>query len=61
NVDGTSNIGGTIKYTVTLILRISDTEEKRKFFVMNCSKENLILGLPWLREVNPTVDWKEGT
>ncbi|KIJ18390.1 hypothetical protein PAXINDRAFT_55043, partial [Paxillus involutus ATCC 200175] len=23
--------------------------------------ENLILGLPWLREVNPIIDWKEGT
>ncbi|KIJ06341.1 hypothetical protein PAXINDRAFT_92146, partial [Paxillus involutus ATCC 200175] len=28
---------------------------------MNCGKENLILGLPWLREVNPVVDWQEGT
>ncbi|KIJ12507.1 hypothetical protein PAXINDRAFT_50527, partial [Paxillus involutus ATCC 200175] len=48
NVDGTNNVGGTIKYT-------------RKFFVMNYGKENLILGLPWLREVNSIVDWKEGT
>jgi hypothetical protein len=28
---------------------------------MNCGKENLILGLPWLREVNPIVDWQKGT
>ncbi|KIJ10589.1 hypothetical protein PAXINDRAFT_85798, partial [Paxillus involutus ATCC 200175] len=31
------------------------------FFVMNCGEKNLILRLPWLREVNPIVDWKEGT
>ncbi|KIJ13670.1 hypothetical protein PAXINDRAFT_80618 [Paxillus involutus ATCC 200175] len=28
---------------------------------MNCGKENLILGLPWLREVKSDVDRKEGT
>ncbi|KIJ08258.1 hypothetical protein PAXINDRAFT_89113 [Paxillus involutus ATCC 200175] len=43
NVDQTNNVGGAIKYTVTLTLRISDTEEKRTFLVMNCGKENLIL------------------
>ncbi|KIJ10164.1 hypothetical protein PAXINDRAFT_86480, partial [Paxillus involutus ATCC 200175] len=55
NVDGTENVGGTIKYTITLTLRISDTEETRKFYVMNCGKENLILRRPWLREVNPVT------
>ncbi|KIJ10255.1 hypothetical protein PAXINDRAFT_47184, partial [Paxillus involutus ATCC 200175] len=61
NVDGTKNVRGTIKYTITLNIRISDTKGKQKFYVMNCGKENLILGLPWLREVNPIVDWEKGT
>ena len=30
------------------------------FLVTDLGPEDVILGLPWLREVNPTVDWKEG-
>ena len=28
---------------------------------MNCGSENIILGLPWLREANPSIDWKNKT
>ena len=28
---------------------------------MNCGSENVILGLPWLKEANPLIDWKEET
>ena len=24
---------------------------------MNLGNENVILGLPWLKELNPTIDW----
>jgi len=29
------------------------------FFVMSCGNENIILRLPWLKEVNPNVDWEK--
>lgn len=25
---------------------------------MNCGRENLIPGIPWLKEINPTINWK---
>ncbi|KIN94383.1 hypothetical protein M404DRAFT_49826, partial [Pisolithus tinctorius Marx 270] len=28
---------------------------------INCGTENIILGLPWLQENNPVVDWRMGT
>lgn len=28
---------------------------------MNCGNKNLILGLPWLKEVNPIIDWGKET
>ncbi|KIK74755.1 hypothetical protein PAXRUDRAFT_174725, partial [Paxillus rubicundulus Ve08.2h10] len=32
-----------------------------RFYVMNCGKENTILGLPCLREANPLIDQEKGT
>ena len=60
NMDGSANQGGIIHHKVTLHLRIAETEEKREFLVVNCGQENLILGLPWLRETNPLIDWTTG-
>ena len=48
NMDRSANQEGVIHHKVTLCLRIAETEEKREFLVVNCSQENLILGLPWL-------------
>ena len=28
------------------------------FHLMNCGKENLILGMPWLEKENPIIGWK---
>ena len=28
---------------------------------MNCRSKNVILGLPWLKEANPSINWKEET
>ena len=60
NVDGSANQGGIIHHKVTLHLQITKTEEKREFLVVNCGQENLILGLSWLREINPLIDWTTG-
>ena len=60
NVDGTHNNAGIIRYTTTLDLRIDGTQETRTFLILNCGKSNVILGMPWLTEVNPFVDWKTG-
>ncbi|KIK49771.1 hypothetical protein GYMLUDRAFT_108140, partial [Collybiopsis luxurians FD-317 M1] len=30
------------------------------FLVTNLGGEDIILGLPWLRKINPEVDWEKG-
>jgi hypothetical protein len=60
NVDGTHNSGGVIRHKISIFVRIGDAEERREFLVLNCGKENMILGLPWLRETNPTINWASG-
>ena len=28
-----------------------------EFYAIKCGKDNIILGLPWLNRVNPTINW----
>ena len=30
---------------------------KEEFYAIKCGKDNIILGLPWLNWVNPTINW----
>ena len=61
NVDGTHNEGGDITHTVrTKVLYEGHTEEAT-FHVTNLGGSSIILGLPWLRQHNPEVDWRTGT
>lgn len=41
-------------------LQVGDHDKEWDFLVTDLGPENMILGLPWLREVNPQIDWKEG-
>ena len=56
NIDGTINKAGTIEDKVSLYLRIGDQERKWDFLVTDLGPEDVILGLPWLRHVNPAID-----
>ena len=61
NADLSENKPGIIKYSCHLFLNIKGIIHDVTFHVMSCGKENLILGLPWLRTVNPKIDWHEKT
>ena len=60
NVDGTPNKAGSITEVVDLVLRFEDHSEGAIFAVTNLGKQDLILGLTWLRNHNPEVDWQTG-
>jgi hypothetical protein len=60
NIDGTHNSGGIIQHKVLILVWISDAEERREFLVLNCGKENMILGLLWLHETNPMINRASG-
>ncbi|KIN99395.1 hypothetical protein M404DRAFT_30453 [Pisolithus tinctorius Marx 270] len=61
NADGTQNAKGKILFSATLYFRIKGLVHQFFFHIINCGLENVILGLPWLQENNPIVDWRMGT
>ena len=60
NADGSLNKKGDILYSCTLFTSIEGITQKVIFHVMSL-KDNVILGLPWLRTTNPTIDWSSRT
>ena len=61
NIDGTPNKAGTITHFCQARLVAGDHDQEWDFLVTDLGPEDLILGLPWLRAVNPKVDWEDGT
>ena len=61
NADNTINSKGVIRFTSTLFLNIEGIARKVTFHVISLGNENVILGLPWLKDVNPTIDWNQRT
>jgi gag-polyprotein putative aspartyl protease len=60
NVDGTENQGGQIKELCILNILQGKKEAAQPFFITNLGEDRLILGYPWLKEFNPTIDWTQG-
>jgi hypothetical protein len=61
NVDGTLNKNGMITRSTILNLKVNGRTKKTRFLVTGLGKETIILGLPWLQDINPNIDWKKGT
>lgn len=60
NIIGSRNKAGTITHVAKLCLQVGNFDELVEFPITNISMEDVILGIPWLQEVNPTINWKEG-
>ena len=61
NADNSINSKGVIWFSTTLFLDIGGIAQRITFHVLSLGNENVILGLPWLKEVNPTINWVERT
>src|SRR5258707_7325369 len=59
NVDGTLNQSGTIKQKTSVVLNYGGIRELRELMIFDCSKDEVILGLLWVRAVNPDINWNE--
>ena len=35
--------------------------EKLKLMVLSLEQKQIILGMPWLKKWNPTIDWRKNT
>ena len=60
NVDGSENRTGKITEIAQLGLEVAGRIETIKFMIAGLGKEEIILGNPWLRRVNPDIDWEAG-
>ena len=60
NIDGTENKKGTIRSYVNLDFTIDDRKFTERLLVTGLGRQKIILGLLWLMEHNPKIDWKTG-
>jgi hypothetical protein len=61
NTDRTQNKKGVVMHKAIIDLNINGKEDPMTFFTTGLEKDNMILGLIWLRKHNPVINWKEGT
>lgn len=61
NVDGTPNHRGHITHFVWLDIEVAGAVVPTRFLATSLGRETMILGLPWLRRINPVIDWDKGT
>jgi hypothetical protein len=60
NIDGSKNKAGSLTHFARLTLTIGSWNELTNFLVTDLGPKDIILGLPWLKKVNPTIDWNSG-
>src|SRR6266550_6607264 len=61
NVDGTHNEMGKIRYKTKICYNMKRNQFEDWFYVTKLGDQKVILGLPWLKQVNPDIDWLTGT
>jgi hypothetical protein len=62
DINGSINKAGSLTHFTHLTINIgSKYTEKLDFLIMDLGPKDIILGLPWLRRINPEVDWDTGT
>ena len=61
NADGTSNQNGTIQKYVETTIEIEGRVCQTILLVTSLGQETVILGYPWLKRENPSIDWEQQT
>src|SRR3984885_11903297 len=56
-IDGKSSSVGPITHEAIIAMDIGSHREQIRFQVANLKKHEAILGMPWLKKHNPTIDW----
>jgi hypothetical protein len=56
-IDMTKNKAGTITHSAELDVRVGAHREKLRFLVTDIGLEDVVLGITWLRDHNPEIDW----
>ena len=61
NVDRTPNRRGTILWKAHTHIVLLHGSNELDLMVVSLGRKQIILGMPWLRSVNPHIDWKSNT
>ena len=61
NVDGTPNRRGTILWKARTRIVLPHGSDDLDLMVVSLGRKQIILGMPWLRSINPRIDWKSNT
>ena len=56
-IDGKSSTVGPITHEAIIPMNIGSHREQIRFQVANLQKHEAILGMPWLKKHNPTMNW----
>jgi predicted aspartyl protease len=59
-VDRSEVASGPVTHDTMVELIVNDDREKIKLHCITIGNSPIIVGLPWLRKHNPTIDWKKG-
>ena len=61
NVDGSNYGAGIINAYCDIPMKLDDLWKTECFHQAEIGTENVILGLPWLENFDPTINWAGGT
>ena len=62
NADGTQNLHGCVTHQVQLCIAVQGHVCLKWFFITNLGKsKKMIIGIDWLKEHNPSIDWAKGS
>ena len=59
NVDGTPNIKGKMTHYTWVNVTVAGESLRTQFLISHLATMNMILGIPWIRQVNPEINWRE--
>ena len=60
NVDGTLNQAGKITHFTWIRTKINGRLCLERLLITNIGNQDIIFGLPWFQEHNPSINWKTG-
>lgn len=60
NADETKNKGGIVTHFVKASLQIGSHKTTSILYVADIGKKDVIIGYPFLRKHNPSIDWQQG-
>ncbi|KAF9441192.1 hypothetical protein P691DRAFT_614048, partial [Macrolepiota fuliginosa MF-IS2] len=61
NIDSTLNKGKTITAKTEVTLNINRKDMNVSCYVTEIGEQTMILGLPFLKDHNPDIDWSQST